>query len=189
MALSFDQLKDMMNKEGLQYFVHASEPSIMFAAGGANGSYQFVMSLAHDGQFFQLRTLNYLHCPAEHRSLPAVLQALASVNYDKRLLKFGWGGNTGEVVAYADAWLMDGTLTQAQLNRILANYASVVDLSFPRLRAALETGKDANEPAPAAPPVATAGPGGLPSALQKLLDRLAGGEKKKEAKKDSIDEI
>ena len=194
MALTLDRLKEMLKQEGLQFFVHASEPAVMFAGTGMNATYQFVITLANDGQFFQLRSVNYLRCPVQHPHLIDVLKVLAHVNYDKRLVKFAWSAADGEIVAYADAWLMDGTLTQSQLTRMLSNYLPVIDLSYPRIRAAMDTGKDPGEANPADVIGKMGGPGGLPEALRKLIEKVTSDKKKdkdkdKDGTKDTIESI
>jgi hypothetical protein len=187
MALKLDQLKKMLEKEDLHFFVHPSRPALMLAGQGLNGTYQFVISLEHEGQFFQIRTVNYLYCPDDHPNLGEVLKTLGSLNYARRLVKFGWDPEDGEIAAYADAWLMDGTLTQQQVHRMFANYLPVIDLAYSRLRLAMETGKDPGDAEPAIVIGGVGGLSGLPPVLRRLLERLMGGGKKED--EDELDEI
>jgi hypothetical protein len=61
------------------------------------------------------------------------------------MAKFGWDESDGEIVVYADHWIMDGKVTQEQFSRMLHNYLPAVDLSYARITKAMETGKDPGE--------------------------------------------
>ena len=142
MALAFDELKKMVTREGLGVFVDPDQPRLMLGVSGMCGSFQLVISLYESGSFLQFRSVNYLYCPAEHPSLPELLKVLADINLQTRLVKFAWDSKDGEIVAYADMWLADGTLTQQQLNRMLGNYVPAIDLQYHRISKTLEEGVD-----------------------------------------------
>lgn len=142
----------------------------MCTAKGLNERYQFVVVLDLDGQFLQFRTINYLHCRSDNPNLLAVLRVLADLDYQIRFVKYGWDATDGEIVAYGDVWVVDGTLTQQQFGRNLANYLSAIDLNHPRVAKAIADGQD----------VGTQGPVGLPPGvpddvrekLARLLEEL-----------------
>ena len=142
MAITFDELKKMLAKEGLAVFVDPDQPRLMVGISGMCGRFQLVISLYEGGTFLQFRSVNYLYCPAGHRSLPELLKVLADINYQTRLVKFAWDHKDGEIVAYADVWLADGTLTQQQFSRMLGNYVPAVDLQYRRISKTVEEGTD-----------------------------------------------
>jgi len=107
-----EQLRALFDKEGLRYFVDPQGPRLMFGVGGWSGSFQIMVALDLDGRFLQLRTMNYQWCRSDHANLTAVLRVIAAINYSTRFIKFAWDAGDGEIVAYADTWIMDGTLTQ-----------------------------------------------------------------------------
>jgi len=72
MALTMEQLKNLMKQEKLRFFLDPDNPRIMFGATGLNGSYQFVISLENNGDFLQFRTLRFLFCP---KTAPKVVSA------------------------------------------------------------------------------------------------------------------
>ena len=150
MALSFDQLQDLMKGEGLHYFMAPDRPAVRFSVAGVFGKFDLVIHLQEDGRFLQFRTLNYAECPAAHPHLFQVLKLLGLVNYQKRLLKLGWDPASGDIIAYADLWVMDGQVTQEQFHRMLHNFVPGIDTSQVRIRATLETGNDPGEPDPTA---------------------------------------
>jgi len=142
MAITFDDLKKMLAEEGLAVFVDPDQPRLMVGISGMCGRFQLVISLYEEGTFMQFRSVNYLVCPAGHGNLPELLKVLADINYQTRLVKFAWDHKDGEIVAYADVWLADGTLTQQQFNRMLGNYVPAIDLQYRRISKTVETGAD-----------------------------------------------
>lgn len=183
MALTVAELQALVKAQNLQYFVHPERPALMLNVSAMFGGYHFVIALELEGTFLQFRTLEYLHCPNDHRHLPAVLRVLAEINYRARLVKLGWDPSDGEIVAYADVWLQDGTLTKEQFGRIVQNFVPVIDLSYGRLKQTLETGKDPGERDPLdLLAEAAGGSGGLPAKLAELVKKLRG-EAEQEKKK------
>jgi len=160
MALTMAGLRKLLDGEGLKYFLHPDQPVVLMGMGGLYGSYQIGISLQDDGRFLQLRTLGYVRCPATHEHLATVLRTLAEINFRVRFVKFGWDPQDGEIMAYADMWVMDGTVTQAQFNRIMANLIPTIDLNYPRLGRTMETGVD-----PGVPDLPGMPPGGFPTTI------------------------
>ncbi|MBN1417601.1 MAG: YbjN domain-containing protein [Planctomycetes bacterium] len=183
MALTMDQLRALFDKEGLRYFVDPQGPRMMFGVGGLNGPFQIMVALDLEGRFLQIRTLNYHFCPASHANLLAVLRTMTTINYTTRFIKFAWDANDGEVVAYADTWIMDGTLTQEQIHRILGNFIPVIDLAIARIRQAMETGEDPGEMTPEKAFAARLSDPNLPEPLRKMLEKLKEGAAKKPPEK------
>lgn len=149
MALTLAELEKLVEGEGMRYFRDPTRDALMLGAKGIAGHYQFVILLELEGQFLQFRTINYQYCAADHKYLKQVLEVLGALNFRLRLAKFGWDESDGEIVVYADHWVMDGKVTQEQFSRILHNFLPAVDLSSPRIATTMETGKDPGELDPA----------------------------------------
>jgi hypothetical protein len=145
MAMTMDEIKRLCKKEDIRVFEDPNRPALLAHFGGANGSYQVVTLLELDGIFLQLRTIGWLHCAPDHPALTEVLKAVGEENYRRRLVKIGWDPADGELVAYADVWIEDGTLTQQQFSRMLHNYLPVMDMAYGRLKKTIETGHDPGE--------------------------------------------
>ena len=111
-----------------------------------------------------------------------MLEVLGALNFRLRLAKFGWDESDGEIVCYADHWVMDGKVTQEQFSRILHNFLPAVDLSSPRIAKTMETGTDPGELDPA-------------QILEIILGQMGGGggdddeEKDKKKKKPKTKKI
>lgn len=142
MPLTMEQLKSRVERQDLRYFVDPHQPMLLLDVQGANGTYRFLISLQDDGQFLQFRTVGYLTCTADNPHLPEVFKVLGVVNYENRLVKYGWDSSDGEIAAYADVWIMDGTLTDGQFARVLQNFVPIIDSDFVRIKTAADTGRD-----------------------------------------------
>lgn len=167
--MKFEELKKLTEGEGLKYFVAPDRPVIMLGMGGIYGHYQIVIPLELDGRFLQLRTVGYLSCPTDHPNLAAVLRVLGELNYRLRLTKFGWDPSDGEIAAFVDVWLEDGTLTQAQFSKLFQAFVPGIDLNYIRISRTIETGTDPGE---VRPEDLLAAASGLPPALRGLLERI-----------------
>jgi hypothetical protein len=174
MALTFDQLQALLKAEQIQFYLAPDRPAVRFGIGGLYGKYDIVIHLQDDGRFLQFRTLGYAECPSGHAHIAEVLKVIADINLKKRLLKLGWDASDGEIVGYADLWVMDGTVTQEQFRRMLHNFIPGIDTSSTRIRAIIESGKDPGEPDPSALLKDATGdaPSSLPPRVRELLERL-----------------
>ena len=172
MAITLEDLKRLLDGEGLRYFIDPSRPLLMLGFAGAFGRFQFVISLENDGEFVQLRTVGYLHCLPDHPQIDKVLRAIADANFRYRFVKFGWDESDGEIVGYGDHWIEDASLSAAQLSQMIKSFASTIDMTHHRLERIMEGEEDPGGDLMA---VLQAGVGssGLPEALRKLIEKLA----------------
>ncbi|MBU1492788.1 MAG: YbjN domain-containing protein [Actinobacteria bacterium] len=167
MAMNIERLRALCEGEGLKYFLAPDRPMVMMGFGGLHGHYQAVVPLELDGRFLQVRTVGYLHCPADHPHIGKVLAVLGHLNYQLRMTKFGWDPSDGEIAAYADVWLEDGDLTQKQFSALFKSLLPSIDLNYKRLTQTIESGEDPGEITPESVAADT-----LPSKLRGLLDKM-----------------
>ena len=151
MALSMKKLQKLLANEGIICFQAPDRPLLLFHGKGQYGAYQVFIGLHEDGQFLQFRTFGYLNVPEPRSHLPAVLLTLCSLNFELRLVKFGWDDPSGEIVAYADHIVMNGDVTGQQFQRMLQYFLGAIDLNYPRIRATAETGTDPGPMSPTGP--------------------------------------
>jgi hypothetical protein len=168
LAISLDKLKSLASGAGLKYFMAPDRPALLAGFGGLTGSYQVLMLVELDGRFLQFRTLAYASCPAGNPHLEAVLKVLGELDYKLRLTKFGWDPTDGEIVAYADLWLEDGTLTQKQFEAMLGAFLPAIDLGHERIQKTIDTGVDPEAGG-------GGGDGDTMRRIQELLRRAPGG--------------
>jgi hypothetical protein len=176
MALTLDQLKQLAEQADLRYFIEPHGKGLLIGIRGIHGSYQIMLVLEVDGKFLQFRTIDNPYCPIGHPHLLEVLKVIGAINYRMRLIKLGWDPNDGEIIAYADLWVMDGTVSPGQFEHMTQNFFSALDDSFRRLKQALETGKDPGEEDQAATLKRALDQlgGSLPPPLRELLEKLQG---------------
>lgn len=153
MAMTMDQLKGLVEAIGLRYYLDPRRDAVMFTLRGSHIPYQMLVLLDMQGRFLQFRSIGFLHCKDDHPHRNEVLKVLGAVNYQMRLVKHAWDVRDGEIIVMADMWIMDGTVTAAQFQRMLENYVGGMDDSHPRLAKTVETGRDPGA-ADSAPPAA-----------------------------------
>lgn len=149
MAMTIEEFKALLEKCNVRYFQHPTDPIVLTSFGGMLGVYQITISLQSDGNFLQFRTLNYATCRADNPHLPTVLHHLADFNLRSRWVKWSWNSHDGDISVSGDFWIMDGTVTPAQFDRMIANILGVIDLESERLKTIIETGNDPGEVDPA----------------------------------------
>jgi hypothetical protein len=187
MAITFDDLKELVRREGLRFFVDPDEQRLMVGVSGMCGKFQLVLSLYDDGVFLQIRSINYMYCAPDHPALHELLKAMADANYQTRLVKFAWDRSDGEIVAYADVWLMDTGLTQQQLHRMLGNYVPAIDMQSYRFQRTLDEGRDPGRIDPGDLVHELLGSSSLPPEMRAILTEIARGGKG--GKGDELDEL
>jgi hypothetical protein len=162
-TITIEKLKSLTEHQGLKYFVAPDRPALMMGFGGTSGPLQVILHIDLDGRFVQFRTLGYGSCPASHPHVDAVLRVIGALDYKYRLTKFGWDPTDGEIVAYADLWLEDATLTQGQFAAMLGAFIPVIDQGHARIAKTIETGVDPEiGPVISEFPTRTGSPGGPP---------------------------
>jgi hypothetical protein len=140
MAMSIEELQSRFDANGLKYSVDPTTARLLLKFGGEAGTYDIVVTLEGEGRFLQYRSLQLLSCPADHPHLQHTLRLLASINYENRFLKLGWDPSDGEIVAYADVILDDGTITEAQARSVTFTFLMVLDGAYGKLQKAIEEG-------------------------------------------------
>ena len=110
------------------------------------------------GAFFQVRSVEYAHCPINHKHFTPVARLLLALNYHYRAVKFSIDPQDGEVAAFGDLVLLDGEATSSQVMGLLSFFLNVLDESHERILTTLVTGLDPGErrpePEPEEPPPA-----------------------------------
>jgi hypothetical protein len=161
MSCNLPELRELLETEGLRYYLIPDQEGVMLTVKGTEAKYQFKILLELDNEFLQFRSIDYLHCPMDHPNLGPTLQVLGEINYRLRLLKFGWDPTDGEIAVYADLWMVDSVITQEQFSRMVNVYMSIIDDEYVRLVAAIGSGIGPDQ-----------GRGGDPSDDDEIVDSL-----------------
>ncbi len=145
MALQLPDVQKLLTEIGLNCFRDADRGILWFGNRGENGTYQVLVMVDMEGTFLQFRAMQYATCPSNHPNCGALLRLLGKTNYLKRLIKFGWDDNDGEVTAYADVVIGDGGLSQGQLLPILGFFLMGLDELYPRIQGVIRTGQEPDQ--------------------------------------------
>ena len=146
MTCFLPHLRNLLEGEGLRYYLIPDQEGVMLAVRGTEGKYQFKILLELEGEFLQFRSIDFLHCPQGNPNLQPTLEVLGEANYRLRLMKFGWDPTDGEIAAYADLWIADAESTQGQFSRMANGFMSILDDEYPRILAAIESGVGPGDP-------------------------------------------
>jgi len=145
MAITFARLQELLDGEGLKYFIDPKSTHAMLRMGSPLGSFDVGIGLLDDGRFLQFRTVRLRECPADSPHLSLLLRLLAVLNYEYRFVKYGWDANDGEIAVYGDLWIQDSSVTQEQFHTIAGNFFTNVQRNLSRLGKVIETGTDPGE--------------------------------------------
>jgi hypothetical protein len=145
MAITFARLQELLDGEGLKYFIDPKSSRVMLRIGSPLGAFDVGIALLDDGRFLQFRTINLRTCSVQSPHVPAMLRLLAVINYEYRFVKYGWDTNDGEIAVYGDLWIQDSSVTQEQFHTITGNFFTTVQRNLSRLTKVIETGKDPGE--------------------------------------------
>jgi hypothetical protein len=145
MTYTIPKIRELLDTEGLRYYLIPDREGVMLSLSGSHGRFQFHILLEEEGEFLQFRSIEYLYCPKDHPNLDATLQVLGELNYRLRLMKFGWDPTDGEIAVYADLWIMDAEITDAQFSRMIQGYMSIVDEKYPMIQEAIQSGVKPSE--------------------------------------------
>ncbi len=145
MTYTIPKIRELLDGEGLRYYLIPDREGVMLSLSGSHGRFQFHILLEEDGEFLQFRSIEYLYCPKDHPNLDATLQVLGELNYRLRLMKFGWDPTDGEIAVYADLWIMDAEITDAQFSRMIQGYMSIMDEKYPMIQEAIQSGVTPSE--------------------------------------------
>ena len=174
-GMTLEELLELLRGEGLKFFIDEAASRVMLVMVGPHGTHNLVISLLSDGRFLQIRSAGWLQCPKGHPHMETMLQALLAANYKCRFVKFAWDPKDGEIVAYGDVWIEDGSLTQRQFHSVMENYFAVIDMQRGRFDKIISTGKDPGDIEPQK--VIDEMMDRLPPELRKALEDLLKGKK------------
>ena len=114
MGMSFDDLKSLLDKEKIQYFIHPQRPVAMFAIKGRNGPLRFTAGLQLEGDFLQFSSVEFVKCSADNPNFAELISLLSRLNMGLRWIKWFWDPRNAEVVVVGDMWIMDSLPTESQ---------------------------------------------------------------------------
>lgn len=132
------------------------------------------VSIAAEGQYVEVvipRAYNLANCKYKG----ATLAALAEIAFRTRSLQCEYDPQDGEVRYSVDAWVLDNTLTRAQLEMMVRIVVELLEEHEPVVRCAMETGKvDFGLAVKPASESSEGAPAALPPEIAELIAKAGG---------------
>ncbi len=137
MATHIEDIRSFLDEKSVKYLYDA-EKEVFIMSFAPN---VILVRLEEGGEFLQFRTLNFYQY-REGRYKEAILLLLSEVNYQRKLVKFGYDKEDGEVNACVDIPIEDSHFTSTQFFRSMGAILEALDEVRTRITGLLETGKD-----------------------------------------------
>lgn len=137
MATTLEQLTGLLDACGKKYTA-IGEPNAVVLPLETDGEALAVLIRLHSGgELIQLRSSAALFIEDSHPKLEAAARLMLELNAENRFVKMCRDPSDGEVMARGDVWLEDAQLTQAQLDRTVDCFFSLLAEAKKRLAATL----------------------------------------------------
>jgi hypothetical protein len=160
---------------GPGHFVIGGRTNVYCDQDGDPHAY-FQVRVDEDGEYVRVfASCVYDLTDCKHKC--ATLAALAGISYRQRSVQCGYDSEDGEVCYSLDTWVLDGTLTQIQLARMISLLAATLDGYDPVVRHAMQTGEvDFSREAESRSARSSTGDEAKSEELAELLERIGGME-------------
>lgn len=152
MAVTIDQVTRALDGASLKYH-RVDDTHVLLGFRGENVTLHVVLSLQEDGEYIELRTVQWASCPADHPHFDEVVDELTRQNLRLRLLKFGWDRGDGEITAEACIPLEDNrSLPTSQLRGLVMGIFALCDEVMPNIERHLKNGRGSKRTSPTPAP-------------------------------------
>jgi len=133
LAITIDQVTQALDEASLKYH-RVDDTHVLLGFRGQHVTLHVVLSLQEDGEYVELRTVQWTSCPADHPGFEQVVDELTRQNLRLRLLKFGWDRGDGEITAEACIPLEDNrSLPTSQLQGLVMGIFALCDEVMPNI--------------------------------------------------------
>lgn len=143
MATTLSTLAHFLDRRNWRYQIDPGNERILTGVQAANvAQFLIVLQLSENGEFLQFQAPQMMQV-ADHVYKGVLLQTMAHIEYQVKLLRLEYDPADGEVRASISLPLEDAPLTERQFNRCLEALVQLVDQeAIPRLQTVLATGED-----------------------------------------------
>ncbi len=136
MAISMDQLCDLLQEAELDYYRHPRREALVVPLR----SVAVRMRLEDEGRILSTR-VRYVAVLPDNEHLERSLRYISALNHRLRWYRFGWDERTGEVAVSENVRIADGTLTVEQLEWMVYAMVSMVEDQASALRRLADAGR------------------------------------------------
>lgn len=132
MAMSIDQIGDMLEELGLSYqrqddyiFLNMETESYRDAEKSGDNDLTLMIELLEDGEYFTLMAPRAYFVNGKHQD--AFMEVCTRIQWRTKLVQFEWDASDGEVRPIIEIPLEDNQLTSRQLKRCIFGLTSIID--------------------------------------------------------------
>lgn len=137
MPIMIEDIRNFLDSKEVKYLYDSQKETLVISFT----PHVLLIKLEENGEFLQFRTLNfYQYKKGKYKQV--ILQMLVAMNYKRKLVKFGYDPEDGEINACVDIPIEDAVFTSAQFFRCMAALLEALEESYQRIIHILETGKD-----------------------------------------------
>lgn len=148
LAITIDQVTRALDAASLKHH-RVDDTHVLLGFRGKNVTLHVALSLQEDGEYLELRTVQWASCPADHPNFEGVVDELTRQNLRLRLLKFGWDRDDGEITAEACIPLEDNrSLPTSQLQGLVMGIFALCDEVMPDIERHLQDRRGPRRSAP-----------------------------------------
>ena len=147
MAVTYDEIKQFLDKAKLNYFFNNDPESIILSYSTENyidakgeKSLRLVIGLRENGEYFNIFAPSAYKINNTKHKLYA-LQAFMMTQWKTKLIQFEYDDSDGEIRPIIEFPLEDAKLGEKQFHRLLQGIVGIIDNYDPVIRKAMETGK------------------------------------------------
>lgn len=137
MPTTIEELRQFLNSKNVKYLYDSQKETFIVSFT----PHVVLIRLEESGEFLQFRTLNFYQYKSG-KYLSSILEMLASINYRRKLVKFGYDTEDGEINGCIDIPIEDANFTSTQFFRCMAALLEALEEGHERIIKILETGKD-----------------------------------------------
>jgi hypothetical protein len=173
MATTVEEIKEFLDTKEVKY-LYDQQKEVFVISFAPN---VLLVRLEENGEFLQFRTLNfYQYKTGKYKE--GILQLLCALNYQRKLIKFGYDPEDGELNGCVDIPIEDCGLTARQFFRSMAALLEALEEARHRIMVLLETGKD---PGPSSSKT-------IDSLVEEILDSIEDPKETKESAEPPTDD-
>jgi hypothetical protein len=138
MGITLNNLKSMLQRPQVRIFTD-EDNTLLYPFIHSGQTLHVEAQLIEDGSYLRLRIPYYLSC-TDFQDRPALLTRLMELNYNLKMLKFGYDPQDGEVTVSIEIPLEDNAITERQVHRCMYMLTSVAVQERDRLQNWMRTG-------------------------------------------------
>lgn len=162
MAITKNDLEAALKQKGLKHHFIDDKAAVLLMGGGPT-DLKLVFQIQEDGEYLDLRTVQWATCLRGAPAFHAIMNLLAEANYKYRIAKFGWDPDDGEIAVRACLPIeKNQRLSPAQVYDMVGFLSAISATVWPDVDKLLKKGGNGGKPDADNPPQPASTPAASP---------------------------